>query len=186
MLNAFFHCSSVHPRGTTRMINNYKHFLEDLDAKKILYSERIQKFDPILGPARLLRFVQLHTRAWFLRVQEANDHAEARTIKSPPYHKPGEKMVVNSMSWLPDMPHTGPKQNSLTPGHPGDRGNEKKRGNPGGSSSIWNQTNLMTTENDQNSQWSTHKRTNIRRLHKSRTPDLTQPLQRSVPPSRTA
>jgi hypothetical protein len=123
------------------LINKYNHFLEDLDAKESFYSERIQKYDPILGPARLLRFVQLHTRAWFLRVQETSDHAEARAVKLPPYHKPGEKMVVNSMSWLPDMPHTGPKQNSLTPGHPGDRENEKKRGNPGDSSSIWTQVN---------------------------------------------
>jgi hypothetical protein len=54
------------------LINEHKHFLEDLDTKESFFSERIRKYDPFFGPARFLRFVQLHTRAWFLRVQEAS------------------------------------------------------------------------------------------------------------------
>jgi hypothetical protein len=50
----------------------YKWFLDDLEAKENFDSDRIEKYDPTFGPARLLRFVQLlepgSSKYWTLRV----------------------------------------------------------------------------------------------------------------------
>lgn len=58
---------------------------------------------------------QLHTRRWFMKVLDATDHEEAQTLKLPPYHKPGERMAVSDMTWLPEMPgrsgQTGTRDN---------------------------------------------------------------------------
>jgi hypothetical protein len=81
----------------------YHRLLMDLERKETLFLERILKHDSKFGPARLLRFVQLHTRAWFLQALQAHDHAQAQAIPLPPFQKPLPKMLVNDMSWLPDI-----------------------------------------------------------------------------------
>jgi hypothetical protein len=107
------------------MTHQYKCFMDDLEKQESFYADRIEKCDPIFGPSRLLRFVQLHVRAWFLKVLEATDHARARAraIKLPPLHKPSEKMLVNNMTWLPEMPIARSKHLAFTFGHTENRGN---------------------------------------------------------------
>jgi hypothetical protein len=97
------------------MTHQYKCFVDDLK-KGSFYSDRIEKCDPIFGPARLIRFVQLHVRAWFLKLLKATDHAGtgARAIKLPPLHKPGEKTLVNNMTWLLEMPSARSKHLAFT------------------------------------------------------------------------
>jgi hypothetical protein len=107
------------------MTQKYKDFLDDVEMNESFYADRIQKHDPNFGAARLLRFVQLHTRAWFIKTLQATDHAEAKAIKLPPFHKPAEKMAVNNMTWLPNMP-TGPKHSSITPGQTGNQDAKRK------------------------------------------------------------
>jgi hypothetical protein len=82
----------------------YHRLLMDLERKETIFLERILKHDSKFGPARLLRFVQLHTRAWFLQALQAHDHAQAQAIPLPPFQEPLPKILVSDMSWLPDMP----------------------------------------------------------------------------------
>jgi hypothetical protein len=93
----------------------YHRLLMDLERKETLFLERILKQDSKLGPARLLRFVQLHTRAWFLQALQAHDHVQAQAIPLPPLQKPLPKMLVYDMSWLPDMPRCW---STICPGYP--------------------------------------------------------------------
>jgi hypothetical protein len=101
-----------------------KLLLDDLDEREGFFAERLEKHDPQFGHARLLRFVQLHTRAWFAKVLEATDLAEAQAAKLPPFHKPGAKLSVDDMTWLPDLP----KAESTTLGPPESRSVDNKRG----------------------------------------------------------
>jgi hypothetical protein len=95
--------------------------LDDLKAKEKFCFDRIEKYDPNFGPARLLRFVELHTRARFIKILEATDHSEAKNIKLPPFHKPSEKMLVNDMAWLPGLPNTGQNREAPTLMHTGEK-----------------------------------------------------------------
>jgi hypothetical protein len=113
--------------------------------------ERLHKCDAKLGPARLLRFIQLHVRAWILGFWDTNDHTEARRIPLPPLRNLRQSMLVDDMSWLPDMPHNRPKHTLTTAVHPQIRSNETKRPKITVLNPHWNkifedlQTNMANT-----------------------------------------
>jgi hypothetical protein len=85
------------------LVQRYGIFLTDLDNKENFYFERLQKADAQYGPARLLRFIHLHTRAWFLEVWNAADQASACQIPLPPFKMALRLMVVDDMHWLPEL-----------------------------------------------------------------------------------
>jgi hypothetical protein len=62
---------------------NYTRFLGNYIGKENFYNGRIQRVDPKLGPARLLRYVQLHMRAWFHNIGMANDLVTAGDVTPP-------------------------------------------------------------------------------------------------------
>jgi hypothetical protein len=86
------------------LVRRYWTFVTTLDQKENFYFDRLQKADGRYGPARLLRFLHLHIRAWFSEVWNATDHETARAVPFPPFHKPLRMMGVDDMTWLPILP----------------------------------------------------------------------------------
>jgi hypothetical protein len=94
---------------------NYTRFLGNYIGKENFYNGRIQRADPKLGPARLLRYVQLHMRAWFHNIGMANDLVTAGDVTPPKLMEALEKTTLGDMSWLPDLPPQYLKSANNTP-----------------------------------------------------------------------
>jgi hypothetical protein len=86
-----------------------------LDQKENFFFERLQKVDGQVGPARLLRFIHLHTRAWFSEVWNSTDHDMAQAIPLPPFLKALRMMSVDNMNWLPSLPYQRTKHQVQLP-----------------------------------------------------------------------
>lgn len=87
------------------------------------YIGRLQRQDPNLGPARLLRYVQLAARAWFQEILLASDAADAASVPSPDYRSVLQKMNMGDMTWLPEIPEAYLKP---SPVHEERSGDDKK------------------------------------------------------------
>ena len=86
-------------------VANLHNFVVRYSNKESFYIGRLQQADPNLGPARLLRFVQLQFRAWCHEMDVAHTATARAAITSPNYKEALRKMQVGDMSWLPVMPH---------------------------------------------------------------------------------
>ena len=82
----------------------YDAFLAGYINRENFYTGRLQLADQKLGPARLLRYVQLVTRAWFQGAWEAVDANGVNRVPRPDYSGALTKMSVGDMAWLPVMP----------------------------------------------------------------------------------
>jgi hypothetical protein len=72
--------------------------------RESFYMARIQQVDPKHGPARLLRFVQLHVRAWFMASWNCEDPHQAAALPRPALADGLNKVQLSDMTWLPTMP----------------------------------------------------------------------------------
>jgi hypothetical protein len=97
------------------LVRQYSTFLAALDQKENFFFERLQKVDGQFGPARLLRFIHLHTRAWFSEVWNSTDHDMARAIPPPPFLKALRMISVDNMNWLPQLPYQRTKHQVQQP-----------------------------------------------------------------------
>ena len=88
-----------HPQST-----NLISFVTEYMAKETFYIGRLSQEDGIYGPARLLRFIQLHAHAWFHEVEVAAMAGARAAITTPNYRQALYKMHVGDMSWLPELP----------------------------------------------------------------------------------
>lgn len=82
----------------------YTSFLQAYTNRENFFMGRIQRADAKLGPARLLRFVQLHMRAWLSAMWEAPTAAAATAVPSINLMSATRKMQLGDMTWLPELP----------------------------------------------------------------------------------
>lgn len=86
------------------VVLEYNRFLTTYTNRESFYVGCLRRTDLALGPARLLRYVQLAMRAWFQGVWEAPTTNAAGLIRTPPLYDVLDKMMMGDVSWLPTMP----------------------------------------------------------------------------------
>lgn len=90
----------IHP-----VVVEYDRFLTAYINRESFYVGRLRRADGALGPARLLRYVQLAMRAWFQGVWEAPSVNAAEAVRTPPLREVLDKMMMGDLSWLPVLPN---------------------------------------------------------------------------------
>ena len=93
----------------------YGRFLTIYANRENFYMGQLQHVDGTLGPARLLRFVQLVMRAWFQGLMEAASDAEARAVPIPDFVGALHRTNIGDMAWLPTLPSQYLKRPELPP-----------------------------------------------------------------------
>ncbi len=101
----------------------YNAFVQTFINRENFFVGRIQREDTKLGPARLLRFVQLHMRAYLHSIWDARDLSEAKATPLPELTQGLNKVTVGDMTWLPALPPQYINQTASPP-------YEKKREKP--------------------------------------------------------
>jgi hypothetical protein len=89
---------------THPILLTYNTFLNSFVNREIFFVGRIMREDAKGGPARLVRFVQLHIRAWFQATWDAADAITARGVPDPEWLTGLHKISIGDLSWLPAMP----------------------------------------------------------------------------------
>ena len=79
-------------------------FLTAYTRRENFFMGRLQRADSKNGPGRLLRFIQLHTRAYFFSVDTAATLAERQNVSTPAFKHALHQMTVGDMTWLPELP----------------------------------------------------------------------------------
>ena len=90
--------------GAHSVVISYERFLTSYVNRENFYIGRLQRLDPQLGPARMLRFVQLTFRAWLQGVFDAPDHRSAGLVPKPDFMRALNKLNMGDDSWVPDIP----------------------------------------------------------------------------------
>jgi len=88
---------------THAQVLSYNRFLSGYINRENFFMGRLQRADPLYGPARLLRYIQLVIRAWFEEKWTA-PRAAAASVPEPDFQAPLTKMGLGDMSWLPELP----------------------------------------------------------------------------------
>ena len=110
---------------THHVVLAFGRFLTMYTNRENFYMGRIQHVDGILGPARLLRYVQLVMRAWFQGLMEASSDAEARAVPVPDFVGALHRTNIGDMAWLPSMPPQYLKRADLPPLISPEKGSDK-------------------------------------------------------------
>lgn len=100
---------------THRVQMAYTRFLRAYINRENFYTGRLQLADAKMGPARLLRHVQLLTRAWFQGIWEAPTVTAANAVPVPDYMAALNKMAIGDMAWFPVLPPTYVRTVTPTP-----------------------------------------------------------------------
>ncbi|MEA3642885.1 MAG: hypothetical protein VBE63_23515 [Lamprobacter sp.] len=104
MLQAFTVLLATLLEETHEVVQQLSRFTTQFLNKEPFYVSRLQNVDPKYGPARLLRYVQLHVRAYFADTLGAATPAVAAAVPTPQFLDRLRDMKVGDMSWLPHLP----------------------------------------------------------------------------------
>ena len=81
-----------------------QNWLKNYTNKENFYISRVQREDGAQGPARLLRYIQLNFRAWFMASESATTPAARALIPPLEIASSLNKTEIGDMTWLPLMP----------------------------------------------------------------------------------
>jgi hypothetical protein len=102
MLQAFSVLLATLLGETHPVVQELSRFVTQFMNKEPFYVSRIQNVDPKYGPARMLRYVQLHVRAYFADVMAAA--TPAIVVPIPSFQVRLRDMMVGDMAWFPHLP----------------------------------------------------------------------------------
>ena len=109
------------------VVKEYDRFLTAYINRESFFVGRLRRCDPTLGPARLLRYVQLAMRAWFQGVWEAPTTNAANAVRHPPLREILDKMMMSDLSWLPLLPERYTQTKDPTDGPKKDKNPAKEK-----------------------------------------------------------
>ncbi|HKK56614.1 hypothetical protein [Marinobacter sp.] len=89
---------------THPLVQELSRFTVQFMNKEPFYVKCLTNIDPKYGPARLLRYVQLNVRAYFLEIMGAATPALVSRVHLPEFTIRLRDMQVGNMSWLPHLP----------------------------------------------------------------------------------
>jgi hypothetical protein len=104
MLQAFIVLMRTLFGADHNLVGAIEAFVHEFIGRESFYSARISAEDPRHGPARLLRYVQLHVRNWFQMAWDAEGAYEAAALPLPKLTEGLGKVHLGDMSWLPKLP----------------------------------------------------------------------------------
>ena len=80
----------------------FRNFLSQWESQELVLVGNLR--EEKAAPARLLRHVQLHIRAWLVEKSTAPNETASRAVRTPKLAKALRKLLVGDTSWLPKMP----------------------------------------------------------------------------------
>jgi hypothetical protein len=79
-------------------------FMAAYTAQEDFFAAKINEYDPRMGQARMLRYIQLRVRKWFLDTWTTAGSAAPVAVPAPNLNTALDEMEVGDMRWLPSLP----------------------------------------------------------------------------------